>query len=112
MEIVWTGLAVDSLSNIVQYVQSWFGVETASDVSTKILAFVDSLSISPYIGKRIKNLSQYGDVRCIIYRQNQIYYRLSENQVEIILVWDGRQDPNRLRMTLLNFFVHTPSNSY
>ena len=48
----------------------------------------------------------YGDVRCIIYKQNQIYYRISENQVEIILVWDGRQDPNRLRTILLNFLVH------
>lgn len=106
MEIVWTGLAVESLSNIVQYVQSWFGIETASDVSAKILAFVESLSSSPNIGKHIKNLSQYGDIRCIIYKQNQIYYRISDNQVEIILVWDGRQDPNRLRTILLDFFVH------
>ena len=108
MEIVWTGLAIDSLSNIIQYVQSWFGQEIASDVSTKILAFVDSLSTSPCIGKRMRNLSQYGDIRCIIYKQNQIYYRIFENQVEIILVWDGRQDPNSLRTILLNFFVHEP----
>ena len=43
MEIVWTDLAIETLSDIVQYVQSWFGRDTASDVSKRIIAFVDTL---------------------------------------------------------------------
>lgn len=107
MEIVWTDLAIETLSDIVQYVQSWFGRDTASDVSKRIIAFVDTLSSSPCIGKQVKSLSAYGEIRCMVYKQNQIYYRISDNQVEIILVWDGRQDPNRLRSILLNYLVHT-----
>ena len=106
MEIVWTDLAIDSLSNIVHYVQSWFGKETASDVSKRIIVFVDTLSASPYIGKQIKYLSAYGEIRCLIYKQNQIYYRIFDNHVEIILVWDGRQDPSRLRTLLLDYLIH------
>ena len=45
MEIVWTDLAIETLSDIVQYVQSWFGRDTASDVSKRIIAFVDTLSV-------------------------------------------------------------------
>lgn len=105
MEIVWSDFAVESLSNIFVYVQSFFGKRTASATAQKVIAFVESLANTPYLGKHLLHLSQFGEVRCVFYKQNHIYYLITENRIEIILVWDGRQDPRRLQHLLVDFLI-------
>lgn len=105
MEVVWTDLAVESLSDILSYVQGFFGKRIAKSTSDKIVSFVSTLGTSPYIGRRLATLSSYGEVRCAYYKQNHIYYRIKEQRIEIIIVWDGRQDPLRLRSMLLDFLT-------
>lgn len=79
MEITWSGLAVESLSDILTYIQSFFG-------------------------KRVSSLSHLGEVRCALYKQNHIYYLINDKHIEIILIWDGRQDPKQLQNIFYSFF--------
>lgn len=108
MEIVWSDLAIDSLSNIIAYIQSCFGKRLADNTARKIINFVSSIKITPYIGKKLSNLSQVGEVRCVLYKQNHIYYMIFDSSIEIILVWDGRQSPQRLQ-ELLDFWMEKRS---
>ncbi len=105
MEIVWSDLAIESLYDILLYVQGFFGKKTANNISVKIISFVESLGSSPYIGKRLSHLSQYGEIRCIFYKQNHIYYQIYEDRIEVIIIWDGRQDPRRLQNLLIDFLT-------
>lgn len=105
MEIVWSDLAVESLSDIVSYIQGFFGKRTAQNIAAKILSFVDTLASSPYMGKQLLHLSRYGEIRCAFYKQNHVYYQLFEDRIEIIIVWDGRQDPHRLQSLLIDFLT-------
>ncbi len=106
MEIIWTDFAVASLYDISEYVHYFFNDKIADDVTQKILSYVNTLSYSPKLGKRISSLSEYGEVRCAFYKKNHIYYRLFDNKIEIILVWDGRQDPCCLKSLLHKFFTN------
>ena len=102
MEIVWTDAALESLYAVVEYVQYSFNQRQADNVARNIISFVSDLGCSPKIGKRIVHLSQYGEIRCVYYKINHIYYRIFGDRIEVLLVWDGRQNPERLRAILQN----------
>lgn len=105
MGIVWTDLAVNSLADILSYIQRFFGKRVARTVSNNIITFVSSLEENPQIGKLLTHLSSYGEIRCVFYKQNHIYYRILEDRIEIIIVWDGRQNPSHLQTLLINFLT-------
>ena len=62
MEVVWSDLAIESLYDILAYVQGFFGKKTANNIAIKVISFVESLGSSPYVGKRLLHLSQYGEL--------------------------------------------------
>ena len=102
---MWSDLAFESFYDILLYVQGFFGKKTADGIAAKIISFVESLGSSPYLGKQISHLSQYGEIRCAFYKQNHIYYQTFDNKILIIIVWDGRQDPHQLQNLLINFLT-------
>lgn len=104
MVIVWTHSAKSSLASIALYVGRHFGKRKADEVLRQIVAFANALQYSPRIGKRLEEWSLEGeDVRCAVFKQNQIYYTVVEDEVFVIVVWDGRQDPMRLRAIVRDF---------
>ncbi|MDR0994994.1 MAG: type II toxin-antitoxin system RelE/ParE family toxin [Tannerella sp.] len=105
MEVIWSELAIDSLSDILDYVEGFFGKEIADKVGNRILAFVEQLSSSPNVGRRMGGINENVDLRCAYYKQDRIYYYVKEYQLYVIIVWDGRQNPDRLRELLAEYFA-------
>jgi plasmid stabilization system protein ParE len=105
MEIVWSALSIESFDSIIAYVESFFGAKTSEKVSDKIASFVFSLARSPHIGCLLHTSELYGELRCAFYKQNHVYYRIVGEQIEIILIWDGRQDPARVQALLIEFLM-------
>jgi plasmid stabilization system protein ParE len=35
--------------------------------------------------------------KCVVTRQNTLYYRFTESSIEIITIFDSRQDPDKLK---------------
>lgn len=105
MEVVWTDLALESFSDILRYVQGFFGKKTADNVAVKMIAFIESLGGSPRLGRELSHLSRHGEIRCVFYKQNHIYYQVTEDRIEVIIIWDGRQDPHRLQNLLIGFLM-------
>lgn len=105
MEVVWSDLALASFADILHYIQSFFGQKIADKAAVGIISFVDSLGTSPYLGKRLDHLASYGEIRCIFYKQNHIYYQIIAERIEIVIVWDGRQDPKRLQNLVISFLT-------
>jgi plasmid stabilization system protein ParE len=105
MEVVWSTLSLESFDNVVAYIENLFSAKVAEKASAQIASFVLSLSHSPRIGRLIHSSEEYGELRCAYYKQNHIYYRIINEQIEIILIWDGRQDPLRVQALLINFLM-------
>lgn len=105
MEVVWSDLAIESLYDILSYIQGFFGKKTTNNIAVKIISFIESLGSSPYVGKRLLHLSQYGEIRCTFYKQDHIYYQIYEDRIEVIIIWDGRQEPRRLQNLLIDFLT-------
>ncbi len=102
MVVSWSDLAYESLYDIVAYIQGFFGKRVAIDASNQIESFVDTLVNAPFIGKCVSKRNGC-EIRCVIYKKNQIYYSICKDTIDIILIWDGRQDPRRLKQLIDNY---------
>ena len=85
MEVVWSDLAIESLYDILSYIQGFFGKKL------QIILLLTFVSI--------------WRIRCIFYKQDHIYYQIYEDRIEVIIIWDGRQDPCRLQNLLIDFLT-------
>jgi toxin YoeB len=92
-KIIWTQEASISLIEILSYFVERNKSKTYSvKLKTEIKKTVNLLSKQPLLGKE----TDFEGVRELIHEVYQIYYRVSEQEISILLVWDGRRNPDDL----------------
>ena len=89
-EIVWTETAVRDRLRIYQF---WLSHNQSIRYSEKLeILFNESaklLAEFPEIGP----MTDYKDIRVKVVGNHKLFYRLIEDRIEIIRVWDTRQNP-------------------
>ena len=89
-QIIWSKLAQSDRRNILQY---WIDRNKSNKYSIRLnQIFVDTvelLSKHPKIGKR----TEYLDIRIKIIKDYFLNYRETDTIIEILTIWDSRQDP-------------------
>jgi plasmid stabilization system protein ParE len=89
-QIIWSKLAQENRKSILQY---WIDRNKSKAYSIKLnQIFVDTvelLSKYPKIGKK----TVYTDIRVKIVKNYFITFRETETNIEILTIWDTRQDP-------------------
>lgn len=104
MEVILSPFAKQSLSRIAAYITEKFSPLVSFRAMLSIRSYIKSLGNTPHVGKRIEEWSLHGEVRCVVYRQNQIYYVVHPNRMIIIVVWDTRQSQEQLKRVIAKFF--------
>ena len=96
-QIIWSKLAQEDRKSILQY---WIDRNKSKDYSIKLnQIFVDTvelLSKYPKIGKK----TEYIDIRVKIVKNYFITFRETETSIEILTIWDTRQDPVKFNKIL------------
>jgi len=54
--------------------------------------------ISNYPNSCPKSTKKSGIYKCVLSKQTTFYYRINNNEIEIITFFDSRQDPERLKI--------------
>jgi toxin YoeB len=89
-QIIWSNLAQEDRKSILQY---WIDRNKSNTYSIKLnqifIDTVDLLSKYPKIGKK----TEYADIRVKIVKDYFITFRETETLIEILTIWDTRQDP-------------------
>ncbi len=86
------------INNILIYLSYNWSAKEIEDFLKKLEAFYTIIAINPRIFgyyNRSKNIRSYA-----LTKQNIIYYRNRKSAVEIITVFDGRQNPAKLKKAL------------
>lgn len=95
LKIIWSPLAQQKRREILTY---WKDRNSSTIYSKKLNSlFIEAtkqLSKFPYIGKA----SDIEGVRIKIVRDYLLFYSISETSVEILTIWDSRQNPNDLAL--------------
>ena len=87
--------AKEDIKNILAYLTQNWNQKVVNEFLQKLEVFYYIISLNPgifgYYNKR-RNIRKYS-----ITKQNIIYYRNRRTAIEIITVFDGRQDPSKLK---------------
>ncbi len=90
--------AKEDIVNILSYLSLNWNQEVVDEFLQKLETFYFIVSVNPrlfgYFNKQ-KNIRKYA-----ITRQNIIYYRNKRKEVQIITVFDARQNPSKLKTIL------------
>lgn len=93
-EIVWSQEALDDISQILEY---WDNRTKSTTYSRKLYLQIKDLiyilSLYPYLGIQTnKELS-----RVKIFKEYKIFYFINPNSLEILKIWDKRQNPKNIK---------------
>jgi plasmid stabilization system protein ParE len=92
--IIWSGLSENDFANILDYLDKTWGPKVATDFIDLTENIVNQISINPkqfpicYKRKKVR--------KCVLTKHNTIFYRDGKTDVEILRIYDTRQDPNNL----------------
>ena len=100
-EIIWLDEARKSLDAEMEYVFSYFGLLTLSEVYGDLCERVDQLKLFPRIGVRHEDLDYHGyEMRMLHVKKVSVVYAIIDQTVQILYVWNNLQDPKRLAKVL------------
>ena len=94
-QIVWSPLSEKDFDNILEYLNK----EWDATVVNKFIDLTDNLLLQialnpqqfPLIHRKMKIR------KCVITKHNTLFYRENKEQIELLRVYDTRQDPDKLK---------------
>ncbi|MCL5028945.1 MAG: type II toxin-antitoxin system RelE/ParE family toxin [Bacteroidetes bacterium] len=95
-KIFWTSHAYSDFSQIVRFIKETWGKKSAEEFIDQIDAIVNLLSNFPFIGKIIylqKHIRSF-----VISKQTTLIYRIKDEKITILNLFDNRQSPDKLKV--------------
>ena len=95
-KILWTDNALKELEITIEYLEENWTEKELRNLALKLEEIVTLVSQNP-------NLFQVSDIkkeirRVIILSHNTLYYRITDNQIEIISFFSNRQSPKKRKL--------------
>ncbi len=94
-EISWAPLAENDFAAILEYLNTNWDSKVSSNFIDLTENVIDQISINPkqypviFKKKRIR--------KCVLTKHNSLFNRDSRSQIEILRIYDTRQDPDSLK---------------
>ncbi|MGM0532265.1 MAG: type II toxin-antitoxin system RelE/ParE family toxin [Bacteroidota bacterium] len=94
-QIIWAPLAKEDLENILKYLNDQWSAQTVIQFLDKIDHITHQIKINPYQYPLINK--DLGIRKCVITKHNILFYRIYNNNIAVLRVYDVRQNPNELK---------------
>ena len=97
MKVYFSELAESKLLRLSEYLIENWNLKTRNKFIDKLTAKIKQISRQPEscpVSEEIKGL-----YKCVVTKQTKFYYRIRQqaNEIEIITIFDTRQDPKKLK---------------
>ncbi len=96
--IVWSDNAKQDVTELVSYLTMNWGEKITNeyiDLLDELIKQITELpKMYPLIHRRLKIR------KCVVSKHNSIYYREKKDFIEIVNVFDTRQNPNKLKFSI------------
>jgi len=97
MKIIWTDFATENLKDIFYYYSNKVNRNVAHKIRTEILKTTKQLLKNPESGPLEQNLEKLNqNHRYLVAGNYKIIYKIVEDQILIVDVFDTRQDPGKM----------------
>jgi len=93
-QIIWSPLAERDFSNILDYLDKHWERKVTANFLDLTDNFINQISQNP---KQFPLIHKRKGIRkCVITKHNTLFYRDKRAKVDILRIYDTRQDPNTL----------------
>lgn len=88
--------AEKNLDDIMLYLEEEWSIRVRDNFRKKLIKAVEQIAKSPELfpSSAIKKNVR----RCVVTKQTSLYYRISNQEIEIITIQDNRKNPQGLRL--------------
>ena len=93
--IIWSPAAESDLKSVLSYLDEKWSVLVVNQFINKVDSFVSLIAEEP---KLFPIINKKHNVRkCVLTKQNTLFYRENKDSIDIIRLFDTRQDPKKLK---------------
>lgn len=93
-QIIWSPLTESDLANILDYLDKNWEMKVAAHFIDLTESLINQISLNPRqfpICYKRKNVR-----KCVLTKHNTLFYRDTRSSVQILRIYDTRQDPDTL----------------
>ena len=94
-EILWTDLALEELSETVEYLKREFSQKEIDILGDEIERISSITSQNPNI---FPNSDRLKTRKAVILKFNTLYYRIMNDKIEIVSFFSNRQSPDKMKL--------------
>ena len=94
-EILWTDLALEELSETVEYLKREFSQKEIDNFGDEIERICSIISQNPNI---FPNSDRLKTRKAVILKFNTLYYRIMNDKIEIVSFFLNRQSPDKMKL--------------
>ena len=92
--VIWAPSAKEDYAALLEYVEKNFGLDAALELLDNTEKLLEEIAAFPSM---FPASDKRKDIRkAVISKQTSLFYRISQDQVQILYVLDNRQDPDNL----------------
>jgi plasmid stabilization system protein ParE len=93
-QLVWSPSAESDFANILEYLNEKWDEIVATHFIDLTEESIEQISINP---RQFPVIFKKEKIRkCVLTKHNSLFYRDSKTQIEILRIYDTRQDPDKL----------------
>ncbi|MCH7399321.1 type II toxin-antitoxin system RelE/ParE family toxin [Belliella sp. DSM 107340] len=93
-KVVFSSRAKTRLSDLLDYLEFKWSSKVKQDFINKLDHSVNRIVDFPNSCPESKEIK--GLFKCVVTKQTSIYYRINEDEIEIIMLFDNRENPNKI----------------
>lgn len=94
-KIIWSPTAETDLKSVLNYLNKKWSVLVTNQFINKVDSFINLIATEP---KLFPIINKKLNIRkCVLNKQNTLYYRENKDSIDIIRLFDSRQDPVKLK---------------
>ena len=93
-KIIWSPSAENDFAEILNYLSMHWDNKIANNFIDRLDNYLDVIDSNP---KYFPIINEKLNIRkCVVTKQNSLFYRASKDKIELIRLFDTRQDPDKL----------------
>lgn len=102
MNVYLSPLAEKKALLLIKYLEAEWSIKTKEEFVSKLLDKFSQISSQPESCTESTVFS--GLYKCVVTKQTSFFYRIKENEIEVITLVDNRQDPKTIKEEIKKHF--------
>ena len=96
LEVVWSSRALDNFHDVIAYLERNWDSQVIKDFVIRTEKVIHLISLHPQMFRQI---SDHTSIReAVITKHNLLLYRVGNNRIELLAVFDTRQHPRKKKI--------------